>query len=290
VLPKEFPYTLRVVSDILESNGSSSMATVCAASLALMDAGVQIQKPVSGIAMGLITNEKSGDYMILSDILGDEDHLGDMDFKVCGTADGITACQMDIKIKGLSRDLLSQALEQAKHGRLHILAEMNKTMSKPNEDYKPQAPRVERMEIEKEYIGAIIGPGGKIIQEMQRETGTTIIIEEVGNKGIIEIFSPNKAGIESAKNRIKGITAVPEIGEIYEATVKSIMPYGAFVEFMPGKQGLLHISEVSNKRLETMEGVFNENDVVKVKLLGIDNKTGKFKLSRKVLLSETAEN
>lgn len=290
VLPKEFPYTLRIVSDILESNGSSSMATVCAGTMAMMDAGVQIAKPVSGIAMGLITNEKTGDYMVLSDILGDEDHLGDMDFKVCGTADGITACQMDIKIKGLSRELLTEALDQAKRGRLHILGEMAKVIDKPREDYKPHAPRVVRMEIDKEYIGAVIGPGGKIIQEMQRETGTTIVIEEVGNKGIIEIFSPNKQGIESAKNRIKGITAVPEIGEIYEATVKSIMPYGAFVEFLPGKQGLLHISEISNSRLETMDGIFKENDVVKVKLLGIDNKTGKFKLSRKVLLDKASEN
>lgn len=290
VLPKEFPYTLRIVSDILESNGSSSMATVCAGTMAMMDAGVQIAKPVSGIAMGLITNEKTGDYMVLSDILGDEDHLGDMDFKVCGTADGITACQMDIKIKGLSRELLAEALDQAKRGRLHILGEMAKIISQPREDYKPHAPRVVRMEIDKEYIGAVIGPGGKIIQEMQRETGTTIVIEEVGNKGIIEIFSPNKQGIEAAKNRIKGITAVPEIGEVYEATVKSIMPYGAFVEFLPGKQGLLHISEISNSRLETMDGIFKENDVVKVKLLGIDNKTGKFKLSRKVLLDKVAEN
>lgn len=288
VLPKDFPYTLRVVSDILESNGSSSMATVCAGTLALMDAGVQIQKPVSGIAMGLITDEKSGKYVILSDILGDEDHLGDMDFKVCGTADGITACQMDIKIKGLSRELLTQALDQAKRGRLHILGEMLKTLDKPREDYKPQAPRVVVLQIDKEYIGAVIGPGGKVIQEMQRETGCTIVIEEVGNYGKVEIFSPNKDGIDRAVAKIKGITATPEIGEIYEATVKSIMPYGAFVEFLPGKQGLLHISEISHKRLESMEGIFKENEVVKVKLLGIDNKTGKFKLSRKVLLDKPA--
>jgi polyribonucleotide nucleotidyltransferase len=253
-----------------------------------MDAGVKIKKAVSGIAMGLVTNETTGKYVILSDILGDEDHLGDMDFKVCGTADGITACQMDIKIKGLSRELLAAALEQAKRGRLHILGEMNKTLSEPRADYKPQAPRVEQIMIEKEYIGAIIGPGGKVIQEMQKETGTTIIIEEVGNQGKIEIFSPNKEGIDAAVRRIKGIVAVPEIGDVYEATVKSIMPYGAFVEFMPGKQGLLHISEVSNKRLESMEGVLKENEVIKVKLLGIDNKTGKFKLSRKALL-ESAE-
>ncbi len=288
MMPQDTPYVIRIVSDILESNGSSSMATVCAGTLALMDAGVKIKKAVSGIAMGLVTNETTGKYVILSDILGDEDHLGDMDFKVCGTADGITACQMDIKIKGLSRELLAAALEQAKRGRLHILGEMNKTLSEPRADYKPQAPRVEQIMIEKEYIGAIIGPGGKVIQEMQKETGTTIIIEEVGNQGKIEIFSPNKEGIDAAVRRIKGIVAVPEIGDVYEATVKSIMPYGAFVEFMPGKQGLLHISEVSNKRLESMEGVLKENEVIKVKLLGIDNKTGKFKLSRKALL-ESAE-
>ncbi|MBS1612980.1 MAG: polyribonucleotide nucleotidyltransferase [Bacteroidetes bacterium] len=288
MLPADSPYTIRVVSDILESNGSSSMATVCAGTLALMDAGVKIKKPVSGIAMGLITNEETGKYVILSDILGDEDHLGDMDFKVCGTADGITACQMDIKIKGLSRQLLVEALDQAKRGRLHILGEMNKTLSAPREDYKPHAPRVELIMIDKEYIGAVIGPGGKVIQEMQRETGTTIVIEEIGNQGKIQIFSPNQEGIVGARRRIQAIVAVPEIGEVYEATVKSIMPYGAFVEFMPGKQGLLHISEISNKRLETMEGVLKENEVVKVKLLGIDNKTGKFKLSRKALLEEAA--
>ncbi len=290
VMPTDTPYTIRVVSDILESNGSSSMATVCAGILALMDTGVKIRKAVSGIAMGLISNETTGKYVVLSDILGDEDHLGDMDFKICGTADGITACQMDIKIKGLSRALLTEALDQAKRGRLHILGEMNKTLSAPREDYKPHAPRVEMLMIEKEYIGAIIGPGGKVIQEMQRETGTTIQIEEVGNQGKIEIFSPDRKGIEEALRRIKGIVAVPEIGDVYEATVKSIMPYGAFVEFMPGKQGLLHISEVSHKRLETLDGVLKENEVIKVKLLGIDNKTGKFKLSRKVLLDNPANN
>ncbi len=290
VMPAETPYTIRVVSDILESNGSSSMATVCAGILALMDAGVQIKSMVSGIAMGLVTNEESGKYVVLSDILGDEDHLGDMDFKVCGTEKGITGCQMDIKIKGLSRQLLTEALDQAKRGRLHILNEMKKTLSAPREDYKPHAPRVEMLMIEKEYIGAIIGPGGKVIQEMQRETGTTIQIEEIGNKGKIEIFSPDRKGIDEALRRIKGIVAVPEIGDVYEATVKSIMPYGAFVEFMPGKQGLLHISEVSHKRLDTLEGVLKENEVIKVKLLGIDNKTGKFKLSRKVLLDPPAAN
>ncbi len=290
VMPLDTPYTIRVVSDILESNGSSSMATVCAGILALMDAGVQVRKPVSGIAMGLVTNETSGQYVILSDILGDEDHLGDMDFKVCGTEKGITACQMDIKIKGLSKELLSEALEQAKRGRLHILGEMNKTLSAPRADYKPHAPRVFMMMIDKEYIGAVIGPGGKVIQEMQRETGTTIVIEEVNNQGKIEIFSPNQEGLDAAVRKIRGIVAVPEIGEVYEATVKSIMPYGAFVEFMPGKQGLLHISEISHKRLETMEGVLKENEVIKVKLLGIDNKTGKFKLSRKVLIEKAQEN
>lgn len=290
VMPAETPYTIRVVSDILESNGSSSMATVCAGILALMDAGVQVRKPVSGIAMGLVTNESTGAYVVLSDILGDEDHLGDMDFKVCGTEQGITACQMDIKIKGLSKELLSEALEQAKRGRLHILGEMKKTLAAPRADYKPHAPRVFMMMIDKEYIGAVIGPGGKVIQEMQRETGTTIVIEEINNQGKIEIFSPNQEGLDAAVKRIRAIVAVPEIGEVYEATVKSIMPYGAFVEFMPGKQGLLHISEISHKRLETMEGVLKENEVIKVKLLGIDNKTGKFKLSRKVLVDKAQEN
>ncbi len=284
VMPTDLPYTIRIVSDILESNGSSSMATVCAGILALMDAGIPVRRAVSGIAMGLISNEETGKYVVLSDILGDEDHLGDMDFKVCGTEKGITACQMDIKIKGLSRELLTEALEQAKRGRLHILGEMNKTLSAPRADYKPHAPRVFSMTIDKEYIGAIIGPGGKVIQEMQRETGTTIVIEEINGQGKIEVFSPNQEGLDAAVRKIKGIVAVPEIGDIYEAVVKSIMPYGAFVEFMPGKQGLLHISEISNKRLENMEGVLKENEVIKVKLLGIDNKTGKFKLSRKVLL------
>ncbi len=290
VMPTDLPYTIRIVSDILESNGSSSMATVCSGSLALMDAGVKIKKPVSGIAMGLISDEKTGKYVILSDILGDEDHLGDMDFKVCGTADGITACQMDIKIKGLSRDLLTKALDQAKAGRLHIMGEMKKTLAEPRADYKPHAPRVHMMMIDKEYIGAVIGPGGKVIQEMQRETGTTIVIEEIDGKGKIEIFSPNQEGLDAAVRKIREIVAEPEIGEIYDATVKSIMPYGAFVEFMPGKQGLLHISEISNSRLETMDGVFKENDKVRVKLLGIDNKTGKFKLSRKVLLDKAEQN
>lgn len=290
VLPAETPYTIRIVSDILESNGSSSMATVCAGVMALMDAGVPIRKSVSGVAMGLVTDEKTGKSQILTDILGDEDHLGDMDFKVCGTAEGITACQMDIKIKGLSKELLTEALAQAKRGRLHILNEMNKTIDKPKTEYKPHAPRVFSIMIEKEYIGAVIGPGGKVIQEMQRETGTTIVIEEVNGQGKIEIFSPNQEGLDAAVRKIRGIVAVPEIGEVYEATVKSIMPYGAFVEFMPGKQGLLHISEVSHQRLESLEGVLKENETLKVKLLGIDNKTGKFKLSRKVLLDKPSSN
>jgi polyribonucleotide nucleotidyltransferase len=290
VMPTDLPYTIRIVSDILESNGSSSMATVCAGILALMDAGIPVRKPVSGIAMGLISNETTGKYVVLSDILGDEDHLGDMDFKVCGTEKGITACQMDIKIKGLSRELLTEALEQAKRGRLHILGEMSKTLSAPRPEYKPHAPRVFSMMIDKEYIGAVIGPGGKVIQEMQRETGTTIVIEEINGQGKIEIFSPNQEGLDAAVRKIRGIVAVPEIGEVYEATVKSIMPYGAFVEFMPGKQGLLHISEVSHKRLDSLDGVLKENEVLKVKLLGIDNKTGKFKLSRKVLLDKPSEN
>ena len=289
VVPSDVPYTIRIVSDILESNGSSSMATVCAGTLALMDPGIKIKKPVSGIAMGLITDDK-GNYAILSDILGDEDHMGDMDFKVCGTVDGITACQMDIKVEGLSQQVLMEALEQAKRGRLHILSEMNKTLSAPREDYKPHAPRVVVMKIDKEFIGAVIGTGGKVIQEIQATTGTTITIQEVDGKGIVEIFSPNKDGLEAAHRWIQSIVVTPEIGDVYEATVKSIMPYGAFVEFLPGKQGLLHISEVSHSRLETMEGVLKENEVVKVKLVGLDPKTGKFKLSRKVLLDPPAAN
>lgn len=284
VLPTEDnPYTIRVVSDILESNGSSSMATVCAGTLALMDAGVKIAAPVSGIAMGLITDEKTGKYAILSDILGDEDHLGDMDFKVTGTEKGIVGCQMDLKINGLKWEVLTQALDQAKEARLHILGEMAKTISAPREDYKPHAPRIIQILIDKEFIGAVIGPGGKIIQEMQRETGATISIEEVENKGVVQIFADNKEAIDAALARIKAIVAKPEIGEIYEGKVKSIMPFGAFVEIMPGKDGLLHISEIDWKRLETMDGVFKEGDMVTVKLLDVD-KQGKMKLSRKVLL------
>ncbi len=284
VLPTEDnPYTIRVVSDILESNGSSSMATVCAGTLALMDAGVKLAAPVSGIAMGLITDEKTGKYAILSDILGDEDHLGDMDFKVTGTSKGIVGCQMDLKINGLKWEVLTQALDQAKEARLHILGEMAKTISAPREDYKPHAPRIIQILIDKEFIGAVIGPGGKIIQEMQRETGATISIEEVDNKGVVQIFADNKEAIDAALARIKAIVAKPEIGETYEGKVKSIMPFGAFVEIMPGKDGLLHISEIDWKRLETMDGVFKEGDMVTVKLLDID-KQGKMKLSRKALL------
>lgn len=276
-------YTIRIVSDILESNGSSSMATVCAGCLALMDSGIQIKAPVSGIAMGLIT-DASGKFAILSDILGDEDHLGDMDFKVTGTEKGITACQMDIKIDGLSYEVLAKALNQAKDGRLHILGEMKKTLATPRADFKDHAPRIVSIIIEKEFIGAIIGPGGKIIQEMQRETGATINIEEVDNKGVIEIFSNNKASIDAATTRIRNIVAVPEVGEVYEGKVKTIMPFGAFVEFMPGKDGLLHISEIDHRRLETMDGVLEVGEEVKVKLIEVDKKTGKFRLSRKVLI------
>ena len=285
VLPAddENPYTIRIVSDILESNGSSSMATVCAGTLALMDAGIKIKAPVSGIAMGLISDSKTGKYAVLSDILGDEDHLGDMDFKVTGTTNGIVACQMDLKVDGLSYDVLSEALNQAKAGRLHILGEMAKTISLPREDFKPHAPRIVSIRIDKEYIGAVIGPGGKIIQEMQRETGATISIEEKDNQGIVQIFADNKAAIDAAVTRIKNIAAKPEVGEIYEGKVKSIMPFGAFVEIMPGKDGLLHISEIDWKRYETMDGIFKVGDEVKVKLLEVD-KQGKLKLSRKALM------
>jgi polyribonucleotide nucleotidyltransferase len=282
VFPKDCPYTVRVVSDILESNGSSSMATVCAGTLALMDAGVKIAKPVTGIAMGLITAK--GKYAVLSDILGDEDHLGDMDFKVCGTKDGITACQMDMKIDGLPYEVMVQALDQAKAGRLHILNEINKTLDKPNADYKPHAPRIVQITVPKEFIGAIIGPGGKIIQEMQRETGTTIVIEEKNEMGIVDIAGDSQDAVEAALKRIRNIVAQPEVGEVYEGKVKSILQFGAFIEFMPGKDGLLHISEVEHRRLDNLEGIMKEGDQVKVKLIGVDPKTGKFKLSRKVLL------
>ena len=280
----DYAYTVRVVSDILESNGSSSMATVCAGSLALMDAGVPIQKHVSGVAMGLITRPSDGKYAILTDILGDEDHLGDMDFKVTGTRDGICGIQMDIKIDGLSMETMREALAQAKDGRLHILNSMYACMPAARSEVKPHAPRMEKMFIDKEFIGAIIGPQGKIIQEIQRETGANINIEEVGNFGEVSVFSASKESLDKAVSWIKGIVAMPEVGEEYEAKVKSVMPYGAFVEFMPGKQGLLHISEVSWKRLENLDGILREGDSVKVKLIGVDHKTGKFKLSRKVLM------
>ncbi|PWL33618.1 MAG: polyribonucleotide nucleotidyltransferase, partial [Marivita sp. XM-24bin2] len=277
------PYTIRVVSDILESNGSSSMATVCAGTLALMDAGVKIKRPVSGIAMGLIMGE-DGKYQILSDILGDEDHLGDMDFKVTGTTNGITACQMDIKVDGLSYEVLEKALNQAKDGRSHILNEMLKTMDTPREDYKPHVPRIETMFIDKEFIGAVIGPGGKIIQEIQAQTETTISITEEGDKGVIQIACDNKEGMQKAMNWIKGITAKPEVGEVYKGKVKNVVAFGAFVEIIPGKEGLLHISEIEWRRIENVEDVLKVGDEVEVKLIEIDQKTGKLRLSRKALL------
>jgi polyribonucleotide nucleotidyltransferase len=275
-------YTIRVVSDILESNGSSSMATVCAGTLALMDAGVKIAKPVSGIAMGLITDNKR--YVVLSDILGDEDHLGDMDFKVCGTRDGITACQMDIKVDGLSFEILKEALEQAKRGRLHILSEMEKTISTPREDFKPFVPRIFQMKVPKEFIGAIIGPGGKVIQEMQRETGTTIVIEEIGDFGVVDIVADNLAARDKVIEKIRRIASVPEVGEIYKGKVKNIQSFGAFIEILPNQDGLLHISEIDWKRLEKVEEVLKVGDEVEVKLIEVDPKTNKLKLSRRVLL------
>lgn len=285
MIPADYPYVVRVVSDILESNGSSSMATVCAGSLALMDAGIQIKKPVSGIAMGLISENKGQNYAVLSDILGDEDHLGDMDFKVCGTKDGITAAQMDIKVDGLSYEILEQALAQAKAGRDHIMNKMSETISEPRADLKPHAPRIEVIEIPKDFIGAVIGPGGKIIQSIQEETGAIITIEEIENKGRVEVSANNKNSIDAAMNKIKGIVAVPEVGEVYDAVVRSVMPYGVFCEFLPGKDGLLHISEIDWKRLESVESAgIKEGDTIQVKLIDIDPKTGKFKLSRKVLL------
>ena len=286
-IPADFPYTIRVVSDILESNGSSSMASTCAGCLALMDAGVPITAPVSGIAMGLIKNPGEDKYAVLSDILGDEDHLGDMDFKTTGTPKGLTATQMDIKCDGLSYEILEKALMQAKAGREHILAEMMKTLSEPRPELKPHVPRIEQMIIPKEFIGAVIGPGGKIIQGMQEDTGATITIDEEDGVGKIQVSGPNKEVIDAAMAKIKAIVAIPEIGEVYEGTVRSIMPYGCFVEFMPGKDGLLHISEIDWKRLETVEEAgIKEGDKLQVKLLEIDPKTGKFKLSRRVLLEK----
>ena len=287
MIPADYPYCVRVVSDILESNGSSSMATVCAGTLALMDAGVKINKPVSGIAMGLIKNAGEDKYAVLSDILGDEDHLGDMDFKVTGTVDGITATQMDIKVDGLSFEILEKALNQAREGRMHILGKITECIAEPRAELKPHAPRIETMRIPKEFIGAVIGPGGKIIQGMQEETGATISIEEVEGEGIIEIAANNGHAINEAIAKIRAIVAIPEAGEVYEGVVRSVMPYGAFVEFMAGKDGLLHISEIDWKRFETMEETgIKEGDKLTVKLLEIDSKTGKFKLSRKVLLEK----
>lgn len=278
------PYAIRVVSDILESNGSSSMATVCAGTLALMDAGIKIKKPVSGIAMGLITDTKSGKFAVLSDILGDEDHLGDMDFKVTGTRDGITATQMDIKVEGLSFEIMKKALEQAKAGRLHILDKMMETINQPKADLKPHAPRIEQIIIPKDMIGAIIGPGGKIIQDIQAKTGTTIVIEEVDNTGVVDVFAENRDSIDAAMKIIKGIIAIPEIGEVYKGKVKSIVAFGAFIEILPGKEGLLHISEITWERLNTVDEVLKEGQEIEVKLIDLDRKTGKLKLSRKVLL------
>ncbi len=286
-IPADFPYTVRLVSQILESNGSSSMATVCAGTLALMDAGVPLKKPVAGIAMGLIKNPGEDKFAILSDILGDEDHLGDMDFKTTGTKDGLTATQMDIKCDGLSFEILEQALMQAKAGREHIMGEMMKTMSEPRAEMKPQVPRIVAIEIPKEFIGAVIGPGGKIIQQMQEDTGSTITIDEADGVGKVQIAAPNKESIEAALAKIKAIVALPEVGEVYDGTVKSVMPYGCFVEILPGKEGLLHISEIAWKRLETVEEAgIKEGDKIKVKLLEIDPKTGKYKLSHRVLVDK----
>jgi len=286
-IPADYPYTVRVVSQILESNGSSSMATICAGTLALMDAGVPLKKPVSGIAMGLIKNPGEEKYAILSDILGDEDHLGDMDFKTTGTKDGLTATQMDIKCDGLSFEILEKALMQAKAGREHILGKLTETIAEPRPELKPQVPRIVQIEIPKEFIGAVIGPGGKIIQQMQEDTGTTITIDEVDGKGKVQVSAPDKASIDAALSKIRAIVAVPEVGEVYEGTVRSVMPYGCFVEIMPGKDGLLHISEIDWKRLETVEEAgIKEGDKMRVKLLDIDPKTGKYKLSRRVLMEK----
>jgi polyribonucleotide nucleotidyltransferase len=285
MIPENYPYVIRIISDILESNGSSSMATVCAGTLSLMDAGVSIRRPVSGIAMGLISENRGTNFAVLSDILGDEDHLGDMDFKVTGTKDGITATQMDIKVDGLSYEILEKALSQAREGRMHILGKITEAMPEPRAELKPHAPRIETFTVGKEFIGAIIGPGGKIIQGIQEKTGATISIEEIDNKGVIEVSGSNKDCISAAIKAIKNIVAVPEVGETYEGKISSVMPYGAFVEFMPGKDGLLHISEIDWRRLDTVEEAgLQEGDTVSVKLVDIDPKTGKFKLSRKALL------
>lgn len=284
MMPEDTPYVIRVVSDILESNGSSSMATVCAGTLALMDAGVPIKRPVSGIAMGLITDTKSDKFVVLSDILGDEDHLGDMDFKVTGTEKGITATQMDIKVEGLSYEILEKALKQAREGRLHILGKITDTIAQPRSDYKPHAPRIETVRIPKEMIGAVIGPGGKIIQEIQATTGTVISVTEEAQFGIVSVAADNKEAIDKAMARINAIVAIPEVGKIYNGKVKSIVPFGAFVEILPGKDGLLHISEIDWKRIEKTEDVLKEGEMIDVKLIEIDSKSGKLKLSRKVLI------
>jgi polyribonucleotide nucleotidyltransferase len=284
MIPDDFPYTVRIVSDILESNGSSSMATVCAGTMCMLDAGVRMKKPVSGIAMGLISDNKTGKFAVLSDILGDEDHLGDMDFKVTGTRDGITATQMDIKVDGLSYEILEKALEQARAGRLHILGKIEEVISEPRPDFKDNVPRLETMIIPKDMIGAVIGPGGKIIQKIQEETKTIIVIEEIDDKGVIQIAATNKDSILAAVAQLKAIVAVPEIGEIYKGKVKSIVAFGAFIEVIPGKDGLLHISEIDYERHETVDEVLKEGDIVEVKLIAVDEKTGKLKLSRKVLL------
>ena len=284
MLPSDYPYTVRIISDILESNGSSSMATVCAGTLALMDAGVPMKKPVTGIAMGLITDKGCAKFAVLSDILGDEDHLGDMDFKVTGTVDGITATQMDIKVDGLPYEILEKALDQARRGRLHIMNIVTETLPAPRPELKPHAPRIETIIVDKDQIGAIIGPGGKIIQDIQEKSGATVTIEEVDNKGIVNISATNAESINIAKSRIKAIASKPEEGEIYDGIVKSIMPFGAFVEIMPGKDGLLHVSEIDYKRIEKVEDVLKEGDKIQVKLLEIDKKTGKLRLSRKALL------
>ncbi len=292
VLPADVdnPYTIRVVSDILESNGSSSMATVCAGTLALMDAGVKIKAPVSGIAMGLISDPKTGKYAVLSDILGDEDHLGDMDFKVTGTENGITACQMDIKVDGLSYEVLAEALDQAKRGRLHILGKMKEAIETTRAELKPHTPRAMVIKILKDQIGSVIGPGGKIVQDIQKQSGATVTIEEKPDGGYVSIFSSNKESMDKAVAMVKGIVMIPEEGEVYDGIVKSIMPFGAFVEFLPGKDGLLHISEIKWERLETVEGVLQIGEQVKVKLIEVDKKTGKFRLSRKALLPKPEKN
>ncbi|MDE7355371.1 MAG: polyribonucleotide nucleotidyltransferase [Rikenellaceae bacterium] len=290
-LGEENPYAVRVVSDILESNGSSSMATVCAGTLALMDAGVKLRKPVSGIAMGLITDTESGKYAVLSDILGDEDHLGDMDFKVTGTKDGITATQMDIKVDGLSYEVLAKALEQARQGRLHILGKILETISEPRADYKPQVPRVTRLYIATDFIGAVIGPGGKVIQDIQKTTNSTITITEEEGRGVVDIFATDKESMDAAIARVKALTTVPEVGEVYHGKIRSIMPFGAFVEIIPGKDGLMHISEIEHRRFETMEETgLKEGDMIDVKLLDIDAKSGKLKLSHKALIPKPEKN